>query len=210
MTNERIFKGNILGEDEERIWTAMIEKNTLYTDRFNFDHQDEYENIPGVTIPVECLVDIMLRLESGEYYKNMRDYKRKSPWKLNKRVDNNIVPRPQTKYQIEYLEYDYNAGAYVNYFGAEVKFDKGKFGRLQVCNFSTGVFIPDLLEIFKDIIKHENRELYNLQDLMILDDFIRRPNSYSRDKSYIEEVHKYGSIDEMKCAGFTIPDGFEV
>lgn len=60
MTNERIFKGNILGEDEERIWTAMIEKNTLYTDRFNFDHQSNYDNIEAVSIPIDCLISKML------------------------------------------------------------------------------------------------------------------------------------------------------
>jgi hypothetical protein len=211
MTNERIFKGNILEEDEERIWTAMIEKNTLYTDRFNFDHQSNYDNIEAVSIPIDCLIDIMFRLESSEYYKKMRDYKRKSPWKLNKKMGNDIPSTLFSKYQIEYLVYDYNAAAYVNSFGTEITFGKNKSGRFQVYNFSNGVFIPDLIEVFKDIIKHENRALYDLQDVMILDDFICKLKLLQFGyKSCVEEVHKYEEIDEMKSAGFIIPDGFEI
>ena len=65
--------------------------------------------------------------------------------------------------------------------------------------------------MFKDIIKHENRALYDLQDVMILDDFICKLKLLQFGyKSCVEEVHKYEEIDEMKSAGFIIPDGFEI
>lgn len=217
MTDYRIFKTVVLGESEERKWIAEIEGKDLFIDRFIYDHEGEYDSLESLKIPLEELVDILYSITDGTFLRQMAYYRRTNPWKIVHESGGVGCDR----YHIEYLVYDNNVGAHITMKSPVVyvyRQENVHYGRIQIGMMPDGVFLPDLIEVFRyiDNLEGVDRKQYSIHDLSLLSMLVRNPDTEYRAPSQavqlgiFTEIHKYDNIDDMKESGFNIPEGFEV